>query len=278
MEPKFITLGPAIFDLIAAALPVSNNTETEPESASEWAEKMLNFKPSSKQAEVLDTDSKYMILCCNRQWGKTTTIALKSLHRALSVKNHSIVIISRTKIQAAILIERACNFAAMLGHKIRRALGQRLSLQLPNGSSIIAVPHSQDTSVGNSANVLIVDEAALVKDQVYATVSPFVGRTHGSIWLMSTPRRQTGFFYNIWHGKDTRWKKIFSTVKDCPEFDPSYLEMQRELDPTKYRQDFLCEFIQAAGRLIDRETLMRMIDPNIDQWQVPQSSEHKPKT
>ena len=30
---------------------------------------------------------------------------------------------------------------------------------------------------------------------------------------MSTPRRQTGFFYNIWHGNDTR---IFSTIKDCP--------------------------------------------------------------
>ena len=232
---------------------------------------MLAFTPSAKQAEVLDIDAKYLILCCNRQWGKTTTIAIKALHRALTIKNQSIVIISRTKLQAAILIDRACNFAAALGIKIRRALGQQFSLKLPNGSSLFAVAHTQDTSVGNTANVLIVDEASLVKDQVYSTVSPFVGRTRGSIWLMSTPRRQTGFFYNIWHGKDTRWKKILSTVADCPEFDPDFLAMQKAMDPIKYRQDFDCEFIQPAGRLIDRDTLMRMVDPNIDQWQVPQS-------
>ena len=108
---------------------------------------------------------------------------------------------------------------------------------------------------------------------MFATVSPFVGRTHGAIWLMSTPRRQTGFFYNIWHSQgDTRWHKIFSTIKDCPEIDSDFLEMQKEMDPIKYRQDFLFEFIQPAGRLIDRETLMRMVDKNIDQWQVPQST------
>ena len=283
MTPIFIRLGPGFFELIGAAAPPCSKTGPQspevgaepanPPKPSEWAEKMLNFKPSAKQAEVLDIDAKYMILCCNRQWGKTTTIALKALHRALAIPDQSIVIISRTKFQAGILIDRACRFAAALGIKIRRAFGQHLSLRLPNGSSIFAVAHSQDTSVGNTANVLIVDEAALVKDQVFATVSPFVGRTHGAIWLMSTPRRQTGFFYNIWHSQgDTRWHKIFSTVKDCPEFDPDYLELQKELDPIKYRQDFLCEFIQPAGRLIDRETLMRMIDPSIDQWQVPQSN------
>ena len=270
-----LNLGQEFFERIKVAAEVCPKTENQPEEqplkTSEWAEKMLAFKPSATQAQVLDIDAKYMILCCNRQWGKTTTIALKALHRALTIKNQSIVIISRTKLQAAILIDRACNFAATLGIKIRRALGQQFSLKLPNGSSIFAVAHSQDTSVGNTANVLIVDEAALVKDQVYATVSPFVGRTHGRIWLMSTPRRQTGFFYNIWHGKDPRWTKIFSTIKDCPEIDPDFLAMQKALDPIKYRQDFDCEFIQPAGRLIDRDTLMRMVDPTIDQWQVPQS-------
>src|SRR5215212_1323215 len=129
--------------------------------ASEWTKTALNFQPETKQAEVLDLDAKYLILCCNRQWGKTTTIAVKALHRALTINDQSIVIISRTKLQAAILIDRACRFAAILGIKIRRALGQQFSLKLPNGSAIFAVAHSQDTSVGNSANVLIVDEAAL---------------------------------------------------------------------------------------------------------------------
>ena len=60
---------------------------------------MLNFVPSAKQAEVLDSEARYLILCCNRQWGKTTTIALKALHHALTIPDQTIVILSRSKIQ-----------------------------------------------------------------------------------------------------------------------------------------------------------------------------------
>ncbi|MFN0106994.1 MAG: terminase large subunit domain-containing protein [Bryobacteraceae bacterium] len=259
MHRPFFTLGAAIRDLAKFAAPlVCPDAGTPAAKTSEWAKTALNFLPSPKQVEVLDIDAKYLILCCNRQWGKTTTIAIKALHRALTIKDQNIVIISRTKLQAGILIDRACNFAARLGHKIRRVLGHQFSLKLPNGSNIFAVPHTSDTSLGNTANVLIVDEAALVKDEVYFSVSPFVGRTHGAIWLMSTPRRQAGFFYNIWHGEDKRWHKIFSTVKDCPEIDPDFLDMQRRADEIKYKQDFECEFLQPPDRLFSVKLIQSM--------------------
>ena len=233
---------------------------------SEWAKTALNFQPAAKQAEVLDTDAKYLILCCNRQWGKTTTIAVKALHHALTTPDQTIVILSRTKHQAAILINKATVFTRRLNIRLRRVMGFEYSIQLPNGSNIIAVAHSGDTSIGNSANVLIVDEAALVKDGVYWSVSGSVSRTHGKIWLMSTPRRQAGFFYNIWHDQHQKWTRIFSDVNDCPEIDPDYLEMQKAADPIRYRQDFLCEFIQPADRLTNRDQIQRMFRSDIDQW------------
>ncbi len=256
MEPTFCYLGPAFLDLVRAATPARPASSPAPaEPASHWAESRLQFKPSAKQAEVLDTDARYLALCCNRQWGKTTTIAVKALHRAVTEANQTIVIIARTKLQAGILIQRACQFALRLGHRIRRVLGHQFSLQLPNGSNIFAVPHTSDTSLGSTAHVLIVDEAALVKDEVYFSVSPFIGRTHGSIWLMSTPRRQAGFFYNVWHGNDDRWTRVFSTVADCPEIDPDFLEMQRQNNEIKYKQDFECQFIQPADRWFSRDLL-----------------------
>ena len=239
--------------------------EVCPDAAS-WAQSKLNFQPSAKQAEVLNTDAKYLILCCNRQWGKTTTIAIKALHHALHHPDQTIVILSRTKHQASILINRASVFTQRLGIRIRRVMGFPLSVQLPNGSNIIAVAHNGDTSVGNTANVLIVDEAALVQDHIYWLVSAAVSRTKGKLWLMSTPRHQAGFFYNIWHNADPRWTRIFSPVTDCPEIDPDYLDMQRAADPIRYRQDFLCEFIQPADRLTNAETVKRMIRTDIDQW------------
>ena len=260
MNEHFFRFGPAICELVHEAnAPVCPDAGRSTAKTSDWAQQALEFTPSPKQAEVLDMDAKYLILCCNRQWGKTTTIAVKALHKAITTADQTIVIISRTKLQAGILIERACTFAARLGHKIRRVLGHQFSLKLPNGSRIFAVPHTCDTSVGVTANVLIVDEAALVKDEVFFTVAPFVGRTHGSIWLMSTPRRQVGFFYNLWHDRDPRWQRVKSTIADCPDIDPEFLEMQKWADETKYRQDFLCEFIQPADRLISREFISRMI-------------------
>ena len=110
---------------------------------------------------------------------------------------------------------------------------------LYNFQSIFAVAHSQDTSAGKTA---------LVQDQVYATVSSFAGRNRGAIRLMSTPGR----------------RQFFSTIKDCPEIDPGFLEMRKELDAIKYCQDFLRGFIQPFGRLINAET--------IDQWPAPQSN------
>jgi hypothetical protein len=37
-------------------------------------------------------------------------------------------------------------------------------------------------------------------------------------------------------------------------------------------QDFLCEFLQPADRIMNMEALNRMKDPTIDQWQVPIST------
>ena len=230
-----------------------NPQPKDPKLVSDWDQKILKFIPSAKHAEVLDTGAKYLILCCNRQWGKTTTISIKALHAALHTPNLSIVVISRSKEQAGFIIESATHFALNLGLKTRRVPNRSFSLLLPNQSRICAVPHTQDTSLGRTADILIVDEAATVKDEVYFSVASFVARTHGKIWMLSTPTRQSGFFYNYWHDKSTDWHRVLSTVDDCPEIDRQFLELFRRADPIRYQQDFLCLFVQPANRLCNRE-------------------------
>ena len=243
-----VSLPPApVVDLIGA------------QPASLWVEKTFGFVPAPKQAQVLDSESKYIILCCNRQWGKTTAIALKALHRCLKTPGLNIVVISRSLEQAALLIEKFSDYAVELGYRVRRVLGRRFSFKLPNGSQIRAVPHNETTSAGRTANVLIVDEAARVCDKVYDTVSAFVSRSHGALWLLSTPKGQVGFFYNFWHNQDQSWQRIFSNVDECPDLDPDYLRMKKIANPTAYRQDFECQFIQPDGSLTTREFVERIV-------------------
>ena len=175
MDSTFLLHGGRFWSILCLLTPEVCPEEpvSEPESPAEWAKKLLNFTPTEKQKEVLNSEFRYMILCCNRQWGKTTTIALKCLYKAIHNPGESIVILSRTKIQAGLLIEKACRCAQQLGHKISRVLGQRYSLALPNGSTILAVAHKEDTSAGTTSKVLVIDEAALVQDKVYAAAPTF---------------------------------------------------------------------------------------------------------
>ena len=236
--------------------------ETEPLTCSQWATKYLEFQPSDRQREALDSDARFLMLCCNRQWGKSTVISVKALHAALTTPKTNIILMARSKEQAGLVIEKAGEGAFLLGHKIRRVLGNRFSLQFSNGSTISAIAHNEFTVLGRTAAIVIVDEAAVVTDRVYFAIEAFVSRSKGKIWLLSTPTRQSGFFYNYWHEETKIWHKIFSNVEDCPEIDRDFLDLQMRSNPTRYRQDFLCEFIQPANRLCSREFVRSMlIDP-----------------
>ena len=52
-------------------------------SPSMWAREALHFKYDQKQAEILDSNNKRIIINCHRQWGKSTISAILCLHRAV---------------------------------------------------------------------------------------------------------------------------------------------------------------------------------------------------
>ena len=240
------------------------------ETVSEWAQSKLNFHADKIQKSVLDHDAHRLILCCSRQWGKTTIIAIKALHTAIFQPGSEIVIISKSLKQAGLLLNTVCESAAVLGFPRKRVLGYEQSLHLPNGSKIFGVANSEKSSRGYTANIVIVDEAALVEDQVIGSASPTLSRTNGKLWLLSTPYGQTGLFYNVWHDKAlTDWFKVKATIEDSPYATPEFIAEQKRLFPFNFRQDFYCEFTPAKGCLLSRERIEKMIDPTITQIPFP---------
>ena len=58
-----------------------------------WANDTLDFRPDPHQAEVLRCRSPRLLLCCARQWGKSTLAALRLLHFAVfQPKSLSIIV------------------------------------------------------------------------------------------------------------------------------------------------------------------------------------------
>lgn len=246
------------------------------ESPSQWAQSALKFHPDPKQIEVLDTTAKRLILCCPRQWGKSTLVAIKALHYALNHPGEEILVLSDTEAHAGIIVQKLIHYAAVLQFPRRRAHGKQHSIELPNGAKIFAVAHNQSAGVGYTASIVIVDEAALVDDAVIGYVSRVLSRTNGHLWLLSTPRGQTGLFFAIWHDSSLHWHRVRATLDDAKYLDPAFIQEQKHLFPATFRQDFYCEFVQAPGRLLSIERIAKNVDPALnnrivyDEDQIPE--------
>ena len=229
-----------------------------------WAKQALHFEAEPKQVEVLDHDGHRLILCCPRQWGKSTLIALKALHYSLNHPNSEIVVVSDTEDHAGIIVQKIMTYASAIRIPKQRARGKQYSVELPNGAKIFALPSTTKSVVGYTANVIIVDEAALVDDEVIGYLWRSLARTNGKIWLLSTPRGQVGLFFAIWHDDSNNWHRVKATIADATYMDPAFIQEQKQLFPATFRQDFHCEFLQAPGRLFTIEKLKRCVDPALN--------------
>jgi hypothetical protein len=232
------------------------------EKPSEWAARALHFTPSKLQAEILNYQGDRLILCCARQWGKSTIVAIKALYEAVHNPNTVTIILSRTKLQAGVIVQRIRANAASLNLATRRFQGRDHSVALPNGSAIFAIAHNTETAVGYTANTLIVDEAAVVKDDTFAAALPCLARTNGKLWMLSTPNGQTGTFYTLWHDQSLgHWHRVKATVDDAGYASKDVIDLQMRLYPARAKQDFYCEFVQPSGRLVSRDLFKNFIDP-----------------
>jgi hypothetical protein len=110
-----------------------------------FAEAVLGFHAFPYQAELLRCQSKRIVACWARQTGKTTAIAVKVIHFAFTGANTTTLIVSRGLRQSMIMFGVIERF--IIAHPVlRRSVvkSTRTSIQLKNGSQIIALPCGPD--------------------------------------------------------------------------------------------------------------------------------------
>jgi tRNA(Met) C34 N-acetyltransferase TmcA len=167
--------------------------------ASALARKVMEFRPDEKQLEVLLSRSRRLLLNCSRQWGKSTTAAWKAAHRAVYQARALVVLVSPTERQTGELFRKTGEALAAMGFERKGDGTHGLSWVLPNGSRILGVPGTEATVRGYSAaNLVIVDEAARVEDELYRSLRPMLAVSNGDLILLSTPFGERGFFWREW--------------------------------------------------------------------------------
>ncbi len=192
----------------------------------EWARQILAFTADPQQSIVLDSAHRRVLVNCCRQWGKSTTAAVRALHHAVHNPSSETILVAPTQRQSAELLRKIKNFSqSLLNTTIKSDGTNRHAIQFTNRARILALSGKRDNIRGFSrVSLLIIDEAAWVPDTLYFAVRPFLAASpNASLLVMSTPNGDSGFFHQTWVSQSL-WQRITVQATDCPRISASFLE------------------------------------------------------
>ena len=219
----------------------------------------MEFRPDAIQQRLLNSESPQVILNCCRQWGKSTVTAVKAVLQAMEEPESLTLVVSPSGRQSGEFVRKARLLVKKLGMGAKGDGENRLSIGFPNGSRIVGLPETEERTRGFSAvSLLVVDEASRVEESLYLALRPTLAVSGGRIWLMSTPNRQRGFFYETWVRGGPEWERVKVTAEECGRIAPAFLANERAQSSDEwYRREYCCEFADVEAGVFRREVIER---------------------
>jgi len=214
----------------------------------------VGIKPDAWQHQLLRTDSKRILMNCSRQSGKSLMAAVVALHRALYWPGSLVLVMAPAERQAKECMGKVLSSYRELGHQADTESYRKLGLQLANGSRVEALPGSEKTLRGFSAvDLLVLDEASRVPDELYHAVRPMLAVSDGSLMMLSTPWGKRGVFFEEWTseaGSGAGWTRFEVPASEVPRISEEFLEEERAALPHfVYDQEYCCRFVEAEDQL-----------------------------
>lgn len=223
------------------------------------------------------------IVLKSRQLGLSTVCAAFAVWMAIFQKDKSILVIA-TKLATAQNFIKKCQVILSNLPKwllLPRFEPSKQAIGFSNGSQIKAVPTSDDAGRSEALSLLIIDEAAFIRDfdEIWAGLSPTFS-TGGNAIILSTPNGVGGQYYGLWTeanlppdevkpGEEGVGQNGFYPIKimwdQHPEHDQAWFDKEtRNLPKKKVAQEYLCDFI-ASGDTFLQPTELESLRVNIMQ-------------
>jgi hypothetical protein len=220
----------------------------------------LGLEPDPWQERLLRSSSDRVLLNCCRQSGKSTMTGIIALHRALYHPGSLILCLAPALRQSQELFTKILRFYRDLRRPVAPEVERKLSLELENRSRIVALPGSEKTIRGFSGvSLLILDEAARVKDEDYYGVKPMLAVSGGSLMMLTTPYGKRGVFYEEWTS-GAGWERYEVKAEEVPRITPEFLEEERAALPSwVYRQEYLTSFEETEDQVFTTDMIDRAV-------------------
>jgi hypothetical protein len=225
---------------------------------------MLPFETYPFQDECVEAFLKHRlnIILKSRQLGLSTLCAAYATWLAIFYKDKNILIIA-TKLPTAMNMIKKCkvivdNLPKWLLLPKFEPTKQQLSFS--NGSQIVAIPTSEDAGRSEALSLLIVDEAAIIRDfeEIWTGLKPTIS-TGGSCIVLSTPKGVGGQYYRLWTEAEAGVNnfnpiRLHWTVH--PEHDEAWFKNESKgMNKRQIAQEFMCDFIASGDTFLQPEEL-----------------------
>ena len=213
-------------------------------------------------------ENRFNIAKLPRQSGKSTIVTAYLLWYVLFNDN----------VNVAILANKAATAREMLGRlqlsyeNLPKWLQQGIlgwnkgSLELENGSKILAASTSASAVRGMSFNVIFLDEFAFVPnhiaDQFFSSVYPTISSGKSTkVIIISTPHGMN-MFYKLWHDAERGQNEYLPTEvhwSQVPGRDEVWKEQTiKNTSEAQFKVEFECEFLGSVDTLISPSKLRTM--------------------
>ena len=234
-------------------------------------EGLTQFHPYDFQEKLINNfhNNRFNICKMPRQTGKSTTVVSYLLHYAVFNDSVNIGILANKAATARELLQRLQTAYENLPKWMQQGIlsWNKGSMELENGSKILAASTSASAVRGMSFNILFLDEFAFVPNHVadsfFASVYPTItSGKNTKVIIVSTPHGMN-HFYRMWHdaerskneyiptdvhwsevpGRDEKWKA--TTIANTSE--------------AQFKVEFECEFLGSVNTLINPAKLKNLV-------------------
>lgn len=220
-----------------------------------------------KKIEVIHTNRR-VILMEGRQQGKTTTSAAYILWYTLFQANKNVAILANKAAAAREVLDRYQTMYENLPKWMQQGVTgwNKGDIELENGSKVFTAATGKSGIRGKSVNMLYVDEAAIIPNNVaeefFTAVYPTISAGQTTKILLSSTPLGYNHFWRFWNDAEkgrNGFVPLFIPYWEIPGRDEAWAEEQRKmLGDLKFNQEVLCNFLGSSLTLIKSDVIAKM--------------------
>jgi hypothetical protein len=235
---------------------------------------LQQFTPYDFQENLIENfhNNRFNICKMPRQTGKSTTVVSYLLHYAIFNDNVNIAILANKASTARDLLQRLQTAYENLPDWLQQGIvaWNRGSMELDNGSRILAASTSASAVRGGSYNIIFLDEFAFVQnhlaDDFFASVYPTISSgTSTKVIIVSTPHGMN-HFYRLWHDAERGKNEYVPTEvhwSEVPGRDDNWkAQTIANTSEQQFKIEFECEFLGSVDTLISPSKLKSLVYDN----------------